>query len=132
MKRLFFLFFISTLSLHAQIPINGIIKDSESKKTLPFASITTENGFSTISDVDGKFNFMLTSHPKSITISYVGYKSKIISLDEINSFLTIQLIPHVAELKEVSTFVILLFKLMSSKDDVKEIPVLVEYLESKI
>lgn len=102
MKRLFLLFFISTLSLNAQIPINGIIKDSETKKLLPFASITTENGFSTISDVDGKFNFMLTSHPKSITISYIGYESKIISLDEINSFLTIQLIPNVSELKEVT------------------------------
>lgn len=102
MKRLFLLFFISTLSLNAQIPINGIIKDSETKKLLPFASITTENGFSTISDVDGKFNFILTSHPKSIIISYVGYESKIISLDEINSFLTIQLIPHVAKLKEVT------------------------------
>jgi len=40
-------------------------------------------------------------------------------------------INSVAELKEVSTFVILLFKLMSSKDDSNEIPVLVEYLGHK-
>lgn len=102
MKRLFFLFFFSTLSLQAQIQINGIIKDSETKKTLAFASITTENGLSTISDVDGKFNFMLTFQPKLITVSYVGYESEIISLATINSFLTIQLIPKIAALKEVT------------------------------
>jgi len=102
MKRLFVLLFFFQLSLEAQIQINGIIKDSETKKTLPFATITSENGFSTISDVDGKFNFMLTYQPKSITISYVGYESKTISLVTFHSFLIIQLIPKIAELKEVT------------------------------
>jgi len=52
MKPLLFLFLFFTLSLQAQFQINGIIKDSETKKPLPFATITTENGFATISDVD--------------------------------------------------------------------------------
>jgi hypothetical protein len=101
MKRLFLLFFLFTLSLQAQMQLNGIIKDSDTKKPLPFATITTEKVFSTISDVDGKFNFLLSMQPESITISYVGYESKTISLAGINSFFTIYLVPKTAELKEI-------------------------------
>ncbi|MFM2228912.1 MAG: hypothetical protein RL607_170, partial [Bacteroidota bacterium] len=61
MKRLYLLFLLYTLSLQAQFQVNGIIKDSETKKALPFATIKSETGFSTIADVDGKFNFVLAS-----------------------------------------------------------------------
>ena len=101
MKRLFLLILFLTLSLQAQIQVNGIIKDVDTKKPLPFATITTEKVFSTISDVDGKFHFLLSMQPESITISYVGYESKTISLSEIKSFFTIYLIPKTAVLKEV-------------------------------
>ena len=102
MKRLLLLFFFFTLSLQAQFQVNGIIKDSESKKALPFATIKTENHFSTISDVDGKFNFILISEPQTLTISYVGYESKTIALSELNSFLTVYLMSKTDELKEVT------------------------------
>ena len=101
MKRFFLLLLFFTLSLQAQIQVNGIIKDVDTKKPLPFATITTEKVFSTISDVDGKFHFLLSMQPESITISYVGYESKTISLSEIKSFFTIYLIPKTAVLKEV-------------------------------
>jgi hypothetical protein len=102
MKRLLLLFFFFTLSLQAQFQINGIIKDSEFKKALPFATIKTENQFSIISDVDGKFNFILKSEPHTLTISYVGYESKTIAFSELKSFLTVYLIPKIDELKEVT------------------------------
>lgn len=102
MKRLLLLLFFFTLSLQAQFQVNGIIKDSESKKALPFATIRTENHFSTISDVDGKFNFILTSKPQTLTISYVGYESKKLALSEPNSFLTVYLLSKTDELKEVT------------------------------
>ena len=102
MKRLFLLFFFFTLSLQAQFQGNGIIRDSETKKPLPFATITTENGFSTISDVDGKFNLLLSFQPESLTVSYVGYTSKSISLFEVKTFFTIFLLPKVDALKEVT------------------------------
>ena len=102
MKRLFVLIFFFSLSLHGQIQFNGIIKDSVTKKALPFATITSENGNSTIADVDGKFYLMLNPIPKSITISYVGYESETMSLSGKSSYLTILLMPKVAELKEVS------------------------------
>jgi hypothetical protein len=101
MKQLFILFFFFSLSLHAQIQVNGVIKDSETKKVLPFATITTENGFSSISDVDGKFHLSLTSQPETLTVSYVGYDSKTISLFETKTFFNILLSPKTDALKEV-------------------------------
>ncbi|MES2411515.1 MAG: DUF5686 family protein, partial [Bacteroidota bacterium] len=95
-----FLFF--TLSLHAQIQVNGIIKDSDTKKALPFATITTEKGFSTIADVDGKFNFILATQPETLTVSYTGYASKTISLFEVKSFFTLYLSPKIDTIKEVT------------------------------
>ena len=104
MKRLllFLFLFFFTLSLQAQFQINGIIKDSENKKALPFATIRTENGFSTIADVDGKFNFILISEPQTLSISYVGYVAKTITLSGVNAFLTVYLLPKVDVLNEVT------------------------------
>ena len=102
MKQLIFLFFLCSLSLQAQFQVNGIIKDSKTKKTLPFATITTENGISTIGDVDGKFNFLLNSQPETLSISYVGYETKTISLFELKSFFTLYLVPKIDALKEVT------------------------------
>jgi hypothetical protein len=102
MKRLILLFLFFTLSLQAQFQVNGIIKDSETKKALPFATITTENGFSTIADVDGKFNFILAAQPETLTVSYVGYAPKTISLFEIRTFFTLYLSPKIDALKTVT------------------------------
>ena len=102
MRLLFVLCFFFSLSLQGQIQINGIVKNSGTKKPLPFATITSENGNSTIADVDGKFNLMLTSSPNSITITYVGYESKTISISGKSTYLTIPLLPKISELKEVS------------------------------
>lgn len=101
MKQLFYLFFFFTLSLQAQFQINGVVKDADTKKALPFATITTEKGTATISDVDGKFNLLLASQPETLTISYVGYTSQTISLFEQKAFFTLMLVPKTDELKEV-------------------------------
>jgi hypothetical protein len=101
MKRLFLLFFFFTLSLQAQFQINGVIKDSKSNKALPFATIKTESGFSTISDVDGKFNFIVPSQPETLTVSYVGYETRTITSFEVKTFFTIQISPKINALQEV-------------------------------
>lgn len=103
MKCLSLLFFFFTLSLQAQFQVNGIIKDAKTKKALPFANISTEKGIKTISDVDGKFNFILqNSQPEALTISYIGYEPKIISHYEFKFFFTIYLTPKVDALPEVT------------------------------
>lgn len=101
MKQLIVLFFFFSISLQAQFQINGIVKDSDTKKGLPFASITTENGASTIADVDGKFYFTLVVQPETLTVSYVGYTKKTISLYETKNFSIVLLSPKTAAIKEV-------------------------------
>ncbi|TBX70688.1 carboxypeptidase-like regulatory domain-containing protein [Flavobacterium silvisoli] len=101
MKQLFIWFIFLSLSLQAQIQVNGIIKDADTKKALPFATLITETGFTTISDVDGKFQFSLPAQPETLTVSYVGYTTRTISLFEKKSFFTILLSPKTDVLKEV-------------------------------
>lgn len=101
MKQLIVLFFFFSISLQAQFQINGIVKDSDTKKGLPFASITTETGASTIADVDGKFYFTLVVQPETLTVSYVGYTKKTISLYETKNFFIVLLSPKTAAIKEV-------------------------------
>ncbi|RKS01374.1 DUF5686 and carboxypeptidase-like regulatory domain-containing protein [Flavobacterium sp. 102] len=101
MKQLLIFFSFFTLSLQAQFQVNGVVKDAENKKPLPFANITTGNGTATITDVDGKFHLDLTSQPEALTISYVGYASQTISLFEKKTYFNIRLSPKTDELKEV-------------------------------
>lgn len=101
MKQLFLFVFFYSLSLQAQYQLHGIVKDAETKKTLPFATVTTEQGFTSLSDVDGKFDFELPRAPETLTVSYVGYSAKTLSLFETKSFYTILLSPYTTELKEV-------------------------------
>ena len=102
MKIATILFFFFSLSLQAQFHVNGIIKDFNTKKALPFASISNKNGVSTIADVDGKFNFTASSQQETLTISYIGYEPKTITTFETNSFFTIYLLPKTVALDEVA------------------------------
>ena len=101
MKQLIILLFFFSASLQAQFQINGIVKDSDTKKGLPFATITTENNISAISDVDGKFQLSVLSQPETLTISYVGYSKKTISLYETKFYFLVFLSPQSDEIKEV-------------------------------
>lgn len=101
MKQLFLLVFFYSLSLQAQYQLHGIVKDAETKKALPFATITTEQGFTTLSDVDGKFDLELPKAPETLTVSYVGYTTKTLSLFETKSFYTVSLSSNTTVLQEV-------------------------------
>jgi hypothetical protein len=102
MKRLFLLLLFFSLSPQAQIQINGIVKNANTKKPLPFATITPEKGNAIIADVDGKFTFMTTSLAKTLSVSYVGFETQQISVVETKPYYTILLIPKIAELQEVA------------------------------
>ncbi|WP_293874168.1 DUF5686 family protein [Flavobacterium sp.] len=102
MKLAAILFFFCSLSLQAQFQISGIIKDTNTKKVLPFASITDTHGFSTIAEADGKFNFITNSQSEILTISYIGYEPKTITTLETKSFFTIYLLPKTVALEEVA------------------------------
>ena len=100
MKHLF-LFFFFTLSLQAQFQINGIVKDSGSNKALPFATITTNNGINSITDVDGKFNITSSKPISFFYISYIGFTKIKIDVQKNNSFFNLKLAQKTDKLNEV-------------------------------
>jgi hypothetical protein len=101
MKYFFSLFFLFTLSLQAQFQVNGIIKDALTKKTLPFATISTNVGTNTVADVDGKFSIIAQKEVTSLQVSYVGYLKNTISTQNNKSYYSIFLTPETDELHEV-------------------------------
>lgn len=95
---LFTLFF--TLTLQAQFQINGIVKDS-GNKPLPFATITTSENNNTITDVDGKFILSTNVKITSFTVSYIGFQTKVIPVQDNKKFYPVSLKQKTDDLKEV-------------------------------
>ena len=100
MKLFCFLTLFFTLTLQAQIQINGIVTDSNNKP-LPFATITTSENNNTITDVDGKFIFKISSSATLLTVSYIGFQPKTIALINSKTFYSISLLQQTDDLKEV-------------------------------
>ncbi|MCV9929314.1 DUF5686 and carboxypeptidase regulatory-like domain-containing protein [Flavobacterium sp. LS1R49] len=101
MKLLCFLTLFFTLSIQAQFHINGIVTENATNKPLPFATITTDDGMNTITDVDGKFTLQSTSSIESFTVSYIGYISATIYTSSSKKFYKIALVESTDVLKEV-------------------------------
>lgn len=78
MKQLAFFFLLFASSVHAQLEWSGKIIDANTKKPLPFASVSTSNTF-IVSDLDGNFYLNNVLVNDTISISYVGYVSQKIS-----------------------------------------------------
>jgi hypothetical protein len=88
----FVVLFLFSLSLHAQFQINGIATEFASKKPLPFATVTTNDGVNNITDVDGKFSIYSAKPISELVVSYVGYLSTKVAIDSNKSFYAISLL----------------------------------------
>ncbi len=97
---LLFLFFPFVI-VFAQSQFSGIIKDGETKKTLPFATLITNTGLGDVSDVDGKFFIQTKSDITELTISYIGYKTQKVSIQKNDHYITVLLEPNLESLNEV-------------------------------
>lgn len=84
-----------------QSSFSGIIKDKKTKQPLPFATIITNTNKGEISDVDGKFSITSSQEITAITISYIGYTSKKITIKSDSNFITVLLEPNQESLDEV-------------------------------
>jgi len=100
MKLFCFLTLFFTLTLQAQIQINGIVTDSNNKP-LPFATITTSENNNTITDVDGKFIFKISTSATTLTVSYIGFQTKTIALLNSKTYYAVTLLQQADDLKEV-------------------------------
>lgn len=76
-----------------------IVKDSLTNETLPYASINLLNGFGLFTDEKGEV-MLERDAPKTIRISFMGYASKEIAIDKLNSPI-ILLQPETNALSEV-------------------------------
>ena len=101
MKQLTVLFLFLTFSLQAQFQINGIVTDASSNVPLAFATVSSSLGANTISDVDGKFTLLSNQLLSEISVSYIGFSPKKISIIPEKKFYTITLEPKLDILKEV-------------------------------
>jgi hypothetical protein len=101
MKLLCLLTLFFTLSIQAQFQINGIVTEDGTNKPLPFATIITDEGMNTITDVDGKFTLQSSSSIEFFTISYIGYTSTTIYTSTKKKFYKIGLTESTNALKEV-------------------------------
>jgi hypothetical protein len=100
MKHFFLLFFF-TITLQAQFQVNGIVKESVTNLPLPFATVTTNNGINSITDVDGKFSLNSKNEITSFTISYIGYLKNTTAVTANKSYYAVSLIQQRDALQEV-------------------------------
>ena len=91
----------SSLVCQAQFQYNGCIKDQNSKTPLAFASLLTNTGNTTLSDIDGKFTVVSYIKLTSIKVSYIGYTTIEIVLENDTKFNSIFLIPKTNKLSEI-------------------------------
>ena len=101
MKKLFFLtFLLLCFKTIAQNSKKLILIDDTTEQVIPFANIlfSKVDFKGTSSDIDGVF--YVPNSIENITISYIGYETKAIRINELTSKI-IRLIPKVSELDEV-------------------------------
>ncbi len=67
------LLLLCSLASQAQFRFAGIVKDAQTQKAIPFATVSFLNQ-AIITDVDGSFAVESIDFPDQITISYVGYE----------------------------------------------------------
>lgn len=96
-----FVFIICFSSLYSQQRISGILTDAKTGTPLPFANVISEQNNGTITDRDGKFELQQTQRFTNVTVSYIGYSSKIIPITPGKSYYTITLEENVEHLGEV-------------------------------
>lgn len=102
MKKLFTLLFVSILSLgYSQTSISGIIIDSQTEEPLPFATIVVNKKLGSVSETDGKFSIKTKFNIKEIEVSYIGYHTKTIKVEEDKTYFNISLEPNSKMLNEI-------------------------------
>lgn len=101
MKHFCIMLLLFTVTLQAQFQINGIVKDSSTSKPLPFATIITNDGMNTVSDVDGKFSFSTSINTNSFTVSYIGFEKTAIQIEKNKKYYAVVLSQNTNNLNEI-------------------------------
>ena len=95
-----FAFVIVTIQASAT-PISGRVADAETGEAIIGASVIYNNKVGAVTDVDGRFHLNILSFPSDISVSYVGYESLQLKINERDSVVSIQLHEDSQKLNEV-------------------------------
>lgn len=101
MKHFCIMLLFFTVTLQAQFQINGIVKDSSTNKPLPFATIITNDGTNTVSDVDGKFSFSTSIKTDNFDVSYIGFTKTVIQIEKDKKYYVVMLSQKTNNLNEI-------------------------------
>lgn len=94
-----------TLLSSELIYVEGIVQDSESGKPLPYANIQILNtNWGTTSNIDGKFSLVFEPQSPLLQITYIGYESKTIRIEQSTRNLIVKLNPTVLKGKAVIVY----------------------------
>ena len=103
-KYLIYILFLCSVGLSAQVKVNGFVVDP-SDDPVPFANIIFKGSTEgTISDENGKFYLESEISHKELEISFVGFETKVISLEGVTTNLRIKLEEGRDQLKEVTIY----------------------------
>ena len=86
MKNIFLIAFLVSLffeNIYAQYTVSGFVRDAETRDELPAANIQiigTLRG--TITNQEGRFNLELDRLPVTLHITYIGYETRDIQINE--------------------------------------------------
>ncbi len=72
------------MSLQAQTIIEGIVKDIKSKAVFAANVYPKNSGKGAITDFEGKFNLVVNTDFDSLLVSFIGYQTQIIALENID------------------------------------------------
>lgn len=86
MKYLAFLFLFYSIGVQAQFRVTGIIKDEATKTPLPFATVQSSSGRTTVADITGKFEFISSAPGEKMTVTYLNYTSKEYTIEKTAHF----------------------------------------------
>lgn len=102
MKNIFLLVLLFPFYAFSQYQISGKVIDSKSKKPLVFANVIVNKTNGTLTDIDGFFQINSNKPISEITISYVGYSTKKILINNgSKKYITITLKASIENLNEV-------------------------------
>ncbi|PKD43115.1 DUF5686 and carboxypeptidase-like regulatory domain-containing protein [Rhodohalobacter barkolensis] len=97
------LLLLTPVYVFSQTEISGTIYDGQTGETLPAATVILENSLrGTISNEEGKYSIQVDQLPVTIRVSYIGYESFNVVVDE-NSprVIDVRLFPSVTQMEEI-------------------------------
>ncbi|KIO78328.1 hypothetical protein TH53_04135 [Pedobacter lusitanus] len=99
---LFFLLFLSSVCVFAQLKISGIVVEKNTGNPVVFATIQAKDQKSTLTNGNGEFELTVSSLPVNLLVTHLSYTGGSFEVKTTDEKIKIVLDPQVLTLKEVT------------------------------